>query len=84
MLAQAVSLGHVIRRRLVELGGRDGFVTGFEPVLSLFFTDPDGLETDLCVRYPDAAPGVRNPPGTPSSGTDNTGSHPGTHSGGHA
>jgi catechol 2,3-dioxygenase-like lactoylglutathione lyase family enzyme len=56
-----------IRRRLVELGASDGFVTDFGPVLSLFFTDPDGLEAEVCVPNPDAEPGVRNPPGTPSA-----------------
>lgn len=56
-----------IRRRLVDHGATDGFVTDFGPVLSLFFTDPDGLEAEVCVPNPDAVPGVRNPPGTPSS-----------------
>ena len=56
-----------IRRRLVEQGATDGFVTDFGPVLSLFFSDPDGLEGEVCVPNPDAAPGVRNPPGTPST-----------------
>jgi catechol 2,3-dioxygenase-like lactoylglutathione lyase family enzyme len=56
-----------IRRRLVELGASDGFVTDFGPVLSLFFTDPDGLEAEVCVPNPDAVPGVCNPPGTPSA-----------------
>lgn len=56
-----------IRRRLVERGASDGFVTDFGPVLSLFFTDPDGLEAEVCVPNPDASPGRRNPPGTPSS-----------------
>jgi hypothetical protein len=51
----------------VELGASDGFVTDFGPVLSLFFTDPDGLEAEVCVPNPDAVPGVRNPPGTPSA-----------------
>ena len=56
-----------IRRRLLEHGATDGFVTDFGPVLSLFFTDPDGLEAEVCVPNPDATPGVRNPPGTPST-----------------
>lgn len=55
-----------IRRRLVARGASDGFVTDFGQVLSLFFTDPDGLEGEVCVTNPDAEPGVLNPPGTPS------------------
>ena len=56
-----------IRSRLIERGATDGFVTDFGPVLSLFFTDPDGLEGEVCVPNPDATPGVRHPPGTPST-----------------
>jgi catechol 2,3-dioxygenase-like lactoylglutathione lyase family enzyme len=55
-----------IRDRLVARGASDGFVTDFGPVLSLFFTDPDGLEAEVCVQNPDAQPGVHHPPGTPS------------------
>jgi catechol 2,3-dioxygenase-like lactoylglutathione lyase family enzyme len=55
-----------IRDRLVARGASDGFVTDFGHVLSLFFTDPDGLEAEVCVANPDAAPGVHHPPGTPS------------------
>jgi catechol 2,3-dioxygenase-like lactoylglutathione lyase family enzyme len=55
-----------IRRRLIERGAADEFVTDFGPVLSLFFTDPDGLEGEVCVQNPDAVPGVSNPPGTPA------------------
>lgn len=56
-----------IRRRLIGQGATDGFVTEFGPVLSLFFTDPDGLEAEVCVPNPDARPGERNPPGTPAT-----------------
>ena len=42
----------------------DDFVTDFGPVLSLFFTDPDGLEGEVCVVNPDAVPGQNTPPGT--------------------
>ena len=42
----------------------DDFVTDFGPILSLFFTDPDGLEGEVCVANPDAVPGVMHPPGT--------------------
>jgi catechol 2,3-dioxygenase-like lactoylglutathione lyase family enzyme len=55
------------RRRLVERGASDGFVTDFGPILSLFFVDPDGLECEICVANPDAVPGVMNPPGTPAA-----------------
>ena len=55
-----------IRDRLMARGASDGFVTDFGPVLSVFFTDPDGLEAEVCVANPDAEPGVLHPPGTPS------------------
>ena len=55
-----------IRERLMARGAADSFVTDFGPVLSLFFRDPDGLEGEVCVRNPDAVPGVANPPGTPA------------------
>ena len=56
-----------IRRRLIERGAADDFVTDFGPILSLFFRDPDGLEGEVCVANPDAKPGVSNPPGTPAA-----------------
>ncbi len=59
-----------IRRRLIDLEATDGFVTDFGPVLSLFFTDPDGLEGEVCVPSPEAQPDVRHPPGTPSARFD--------------
>jgi len=55
-----------IRRRLIDRGAADEFVTDFGSILSLFFRDPDGLEGEVCVPNPDAAPGVVNPPGTPA------------------
>jgi catechol 2,3-dioxygenase-like lactoylglutathione lyase family enzyme len=55
-----------IRRRLLERGACDEFVTDFGPVLSLFFRDPDGLEAEVCVPNPDAESGVHNAPGTPA------------------
>lgn len=63
---QAGSLGDFdeIRARLRARDAADDFVTDFGPVLSLFFRDPDGLECEVCVDNPDAAPGVFNPPGT--------------------
>ena len=56
-----------IRRRLLDRGACDEFVTDFGPVLSVFFRDPDGLEGEVCVANPDAVPGVTNPPGTPAA-----------------
>jgi catechol 2,3-dioxygenase-like lactoylglutathione lyase family enzyme len=55
-----------IRRRLIARGAADEFVTDFGAILSLFFTDPDGLEGEVCVANPDAVRGVSNPPGTPA------------------
>jgi catechol 2,3-dioxygenase-like lactoylglutathione lyase family enzyme len=57
-----------IRRRLIDRGASDGFVTDFGPVLSVFFRDPDGLEGEVCVANPDVVAGVFNPPGTPAPG----------------
>jgi catechol 2,3-dioxygenase-like lactoylglutathione lyase family enzyme len=53
-----------IRRRLMDRGAADDFVTDFGPMLSLFFRDPDGLECEVCVENPDRVPGKFNPPGT--------------------
>lgn len=66
---QAASFGafEEIRERLIACGASDGFVTDFGPVLSVFFRDPDGLESEVCVDNPDAQPGVFNPPGTPAA-----------------
>jgi catechol 2,3-dioxygenase-like lactoylglutathione lyase family enzyme len=55
-----------IRNRLMARGAADDFVTDFGSDLSLFFTDPDGLEGEVLVENPDAVPGVHNPPGTPA------------------
>jgi catechol 2,3-dioxygenase-like lactoylglutathione lyase family enzyme len=57
----------IIRDRLMARGSTDGFVTDFGPILSLFFTDPDGLEGEVCVENPDCEPGVVHPPGTPAA-----------------
>lgn len=69
---QAASLDafNTIRKRLIDRGATDGFVTDFGPILSLFFRDPDGLEAEVCVANPDAKPGVFNPPGTKAAGYD--------------
>ena len=56
-----------IRRRLIDRGAADDFVTDFGKILSLFFRDPDGLEGEVCVDNPDWVPGTFNPPGTPSA-----------------
>lgn len=64
--AASIDAFEEIRRRLFEREATDGFVTDFGPILSLFFRDPDGLESEVCVPNPDAVPGVYNPPGTPA------------------
>ncbi|UDY37041.1 VOC family protein [Dermatobacter hominis] len=64
--AASIEAFEEIRRRMIERGASDGFVTDFGKVLSLFFRDPDGLEAEVCVQNPDAVPGVFNPPGTPA------------------
>jgi catechol 2,3-dioxygenase-like lactoylglutathione lyase family enzyme len=63
---QAASLQdfETIRQRLMARGLADDFVTDFGPMLSLFFRDPDGLESEVCVENPDMVPGKFNPPGT--------------------
>jgi catechol 2,3-dioxygenase-like lactoylglutathione lyase family enzyme len=63
---QAASLEafDTIRERLMARGAADDFVTDFGQILSVFFRDPDGLECEVCVKNPDANPGVNNPPGT--------------------
>jgi catechol 2,3-dioxygenase-like lactoylglutathione lyase family enzyme len=68
--AESVEAFDEIRRRLVQRGASDGFVTDFGPILSVFFRDPDGLEGEVCVANPDAQPGVYNAPGTPAAGYD--------------
>jgi catechol 2,3-dioxygenase-like lactoylglutathione lyase family enzyme len=55
-----------IRRRLIERGATDGFVTDFGPAYSLFFVDPDGLECEVLVGIPGAT--TTHPPGTPAPG----------------
>ena len=65
--AASLEAFETIRDRLIARGAADSFVTDFGPILSLFFTDPDGLEGEVCVENPDAVPGVMNPPGTPAA-----------------
>lgn len=64
--AMSLDAFETIRDRLIARGAADSFVTDFGPILSMFFTDPDGLEGEVCVENPDAKPGVFNPPGTPA------------------
>ena len=68
--AESVEAFDEIRRRLMERGASDGFVTDFGPILSVFFRDPDGLEGEVCVANPNATEGVFNAPGTPAPGYD--------------
>ncbi|MHB1711338.1 MAG: VOC family protein [Acidimicrobiales bacterium] len=62
--APSIEAFEEIRRRLIARAAADGFVTDFGPVLSVFFTDPDGLEGEVVVANPDAAEGIHNKPGT--------------------
>ena len=62
--AESIDSFETIRERLMARGAADDFVTDFGPMLSLFFRDPDGLESEVCVENPDAVPGTHNPPGT--------------------
>lgn len=41
-----------VRERLVALGASDGTVTDFGPLVSLFFTDPDGFLMELSLTKP--------------------------------
>ena len=65
--AGSIEAFDTIRDRLIARGAADEFVTDFGPILSVFFTDPDGLECEVCVVNPVAEPGVLNPPGTPAA-----------------
>jgi hypothetical protein len=56
-----------VRRRLMDRGAANDFVTDFGPVLSVFFTDPDGLEGEVLVANPDVVESVHNKPGTRSA-----------------
>jgi hypothetical protein len=57
-----------IRRRLIERGSTDGFVTDFGVAISLFFIDPDGLEGEVLLDKPGTGPDDMKPPGTPAEG----------------
>lgn len=59
-----------LRRRLVERGATDGFVTDFGMAHSVFFRDPDGLAGEVVWAVPGADPSVMHPPGTPADGYD--------------
>ena len=62
--AESLEAFEEISDRLMARGAADDFVTDFGSMLSVFFRDPDGLEGEVCVKNPDALPGVENPPGT--------------------
>ena len=66
-----------IRRRLIERGSTDGFVTDFGVAISLFFIDPDGLEGEVVLDTPGTGPADLKPPGTPAAGYERV-SDPGT------
>jgi catechol 2,3-dioxygenase-like lactoylglutathione lyase family enzyme len=57
-----------IRKRLIERGSTDGFVTDFGVAISLFFIDPDGLEGEVVLDKPGTGPADMKPPGTPAEG----------------
>jgi catechol 2,3-dioxygenase-like lactoylglutathione lyase family enzyme len=65
--AKDVEAFETIRSRLMAAGAADDFVTDFGPRLSVFFTDPDGLEGEVLVSNPDWDGATFNPPGTRSS-----------------
>jgi catechol 2,3-dioxygenase-like lactoylglutathione lyase family enzyme len=58
-----------IRQRLIDRGATDGFVTDFGRELSVFFTDPDGLEGEVLFEHNPTSTQV-NPPGTKAAGYD--------------
>jgi len=62
--ADSLEAFEAIRDRLMARGAADDFVTDFGQAYSVFFRDPDGLECEVCVANPDAAPGAFHPPGT--------------------
>ena len=64
LMAESIEAFEIIRARLRARGASDDFVTDFGPILSLFFSDPDGLEGEVCVTNPDGVPNVTHPPGT--------------------
>jgi catechol 2,3-dioxygenase-like lactoylglutathione lyase family enzyme len=56
-----------IRERLIARGAADEFVTDFGVSLSVFFTDPDGLEGEVCLHNHAATAADVNPPNTPAA-----------------
>jgi catechol 2,3-dioxygenase-like lactoylglutathione lyase family enzyme len=63
----------LIRERLIARGATDGFVTDFGVAISLFFTDPDGLEGEVALHDPAASAAELKPPGTPAAGYERVG-----------
>jgi len=57
-----------IRKRLIERGATDGFVTDFGRAHSVWFKDPDGLEGEVLLWLSRDAP--PKPPGTAAEGYD--------------
>ncbi|MEO6570622.1 MAG: VOC family protein, partial [Ilumatobacteraceae bacterium] len=55
-----------IRRRLLEHGATDGFVTDFGRAHSVWFKDPDGLEGEVLLLI--SKDGEVYPPGTEAMG----------------
>ena len=54
------------RRRLVERGATNGFVTDFGRAHSVWFKDPDGLEGEIMLSI--SRDGPVHPPGTEATG----------------
>ena len=55
-----------LRDRLITKGATNGFVTDYGAALGMFFSDPDGLELELCLATPGATADDLKPPGTPA------------------
>lgn len=53
-----------IRRRLIQHGAADEFVTDFGTEDSMFFRDPDGLEGEVLVTVPAPRTDSQTPRGT--------------------
>ena len=48
LAARDVDALETLRTRLVEIGACEGNVTDFGSILSVWFTDPDGMEMEVC------------------------------------
>lgn len=62
--AEGLEAFEEIRRRLIERGAADAFVTDFGTEYSMFFRDPDGLEGEVLVTIPQPRADEQTPRGT--------------------